>query len=533
MKILIKSFILVLLFNITNCAKSNKFDKNFLENPNWFLNSVPAPLSTNFDSLINIVIPSQVEILPNYMKSSNIEGNWVIDTVGYLAGNMVVDIKYEIKYPNRNDSSILYSATEIKAVGIEINKNRYRLAYLSSSYRGDVSYKSSEIINVDNHEILYTRSQMSGTGRYFDELYLVWDDNEKIIKKLNIGNAIGFAFKKVLPPKHGVWKGGHFDINNLKFESFTWQDGDGNCCPSGGKVTINFEIIANQIFVKNAIFDYSKLEERFMYSPDSTYYNTPPLVYNRDDRTSANTIENLNVLNTTELRYEPTLSSTTLDTIINLYVRNQVSGMIYDSDRNTTEFSWSIDTIGYIETYPVFDISYKIHCKSCGRKSGRVVCIELSPNKSKLIYLETNELKEAPFEKSTIFEYNGNTVLFVPGYSTIYNFYSNNYWLVTKKNKNLIPLYQDWVLNNTLDYINSNILPDSLSIKFNTLSNGRRYRDINGKWDVKSLMYKTAVWKNSDKYTPTGGCMVIKFDIVNNRLIPVDCNLDTNITCSF
>jgi len=47
------------------------------------------------------------------------------------------------------------------------------------------------------------------------------------------------AYKKQLAKGENVWKGefNSFKDDNATFEFFIWKDGDGNCCPSAGRVT--------------------------------------------------------------------------------------------------------------------------------------------------------------------------------------------------------------------------------------------------------------------------------------------------------
>jgi hypothetical protein len=52
-----------------------------------------------------------------------------------------------------------------------------------------------------------------------------------------------------LPPCYGIWKGPFIDFGDLSLESGVWIYGDGNCCPSGGELTVSFEIVGNKLAV--------------------------------------------------------------------------------------------------------------------------------------------------------------------------------------------------------------------------------------------------------------------------------------------
>lgn len=47
------------------------------------------------------------------------------------------------------------------------------------------------------------------------------------------------ALASKLAPGEGVWKGAFYEFvdNQLTFEFSVWKQGDGNCCPTGGRVT--------------------------------------------------------------------------------------------------------------------------------------------------------------------------------------------------------------------------------------------------------------------------------------------------------
>jgi hypothetical protein len=53
----------------------------------------------------------------------------------------------------------------------------------------------------------------------------------------------------VLPPCYGMWKGPFIDFEAMSLESKVWIDGDGNCCPSGGTVTVSFEFFGEELRV--------------------------------------------------------------------------------------------------------------------------------------------------------------------------------------------------------------------------------------------------------------------------------------------
>jgi len=95
---------------------------------------------------------------------------------------------------------------------------------------------------IDGREFLIYRTQISGTGCFFIEHYFLYDEIGEKVVELDV-SAIEVTLKEILPDGHGVWKGGGFDLKELKFEHSVWKKGDGNCRPTGGSVAIKFEVV--------------------------------------------------------------------------------------------------------------------------------------------------------------------------------------------------------------------------------------------------------------------------------------------------
>ena len=52
-----------------------------------------------------------------------------------------------------------------------------------------------------------------------------------------------------MPPGLSVWKGVAFNYPSLRADTALWRDQDGNCCPSGGQASIQFEIRGDALVV--------------------------------------------------------------------------------------------------------------------------------------------------------------------------------------------------------------------------------------------------------------------------------------------
>jgi hypothetical protein len=170
-----------------------------------------------------------------------------------------------------------------KAIAIEICSNVILVVYVATSEPGETYFETSEIVQSGGYAILMTRSQMSGTGHFFDEAYWIWSEKSDAPIELKLNSVGSGALSNFLPSNHRVRKGGHFDIRSLSFQSYTWREGDGNCCPTGGKYSVTYGIENDSLVIRRAVFDYSDLEERALWqaqrSADSMYLKNPPIIY--------------------------------------------------------------------------------------------------------------------------------------------------------------------------------------------------------------------------------------------------------------
>lgn len=65
--------------------------------------------------------------------------------------------------------------------------------------------------------------------------------------------------EEILPDGKAVWKGGGFDIEPLTYTQSVWQTGNGNCCPSGGRIDMQLAIEDYQLVIKETSYELSPL----------------------------------------------------------------------------------------------------------------------------------------------------------------------------------------------------------------------------------------------------------------------------------
>ena len=86
-------------------------------------------------------------------------------------------------------------------------------------------------------EILQIQVRWYGTGNLRTDVFFVWRKG----KWLEIDGK-SWESGIELPPCFTIWKGLSIDMLALTVESPVWIEGDGNCCPSGGKLTVQLEL---------------------------------------------------------------------------------------------------------------------------------------------------------------------------------------------------------------------------------------------------------------------------------------------------
>lgn len=253
--------------------------------PNYNGEPIIISTATSLQELTDSIIPSLSTPVPEYYNCSD-QGNWLIDTIGFWNECAVIDLILEVDCPGYTDTSMIYPFKAVKVITIEIAPSKFGLLYVSSTEPSVTSFAPSEMLQVQEHTILTTRSRQTGTGNFYDEANWVWSERFDHPIELKLKQAHSAVVVDLLPPKHGIWKGGHFDIKTLSFKSYTYRDGDGNCCPTGGKLSVTYAIENDSLVVKKAVFDYSDLEERALWSAqrsaDSMYLKNPPVIF-RDE----------------------------------------------------------------------------------------------------------------------------------------------------------------------------------------------------------------------------------------------------------
>lgn len=89
-----------------------------------------------------------------------------------------------------------------------------------------------------------------GTGNHNADLIFRWADDGELVQVDNW--SWRDTLDQKLPEGLEIWKGVDFQYAELFAASPLWKQGDGNCCPTGGEVFLDFEIQDDVLVVTSA-----------------------------------------------------------------------------------------------------------------------------------------------------------------------------------------------------------------------------------------------------------------------------------------
>lgn len=106
------------------------------------------------------------------------------------------------------------------------------------SFFGDVWLGEAKLIEPAEQTLLLIPVRLPGTGAYREDFLFAWKGTHwQEVDTQSWRKAI------TLPPCYGIWKGPSIDFEALTLKSDVWIEGDGNCCGSGGTLSVAFHIV--------------------------------------------------------------------------------------------------------------------------------------------------------------------------------------------------------------------------------------------------------------------------------------------------
>lgn len=196
------------------------------------LDRFPTDLSVNSGSWI--LVPERLEGLPNIQKCAGQStparcGLAKIGTIGGSSWHWF----WEVGPEHHSEGQLI----EVTADG-QVN-----VAW-GLFFFGEIWLTQARLIEHANETFLLIPVLIPGTGAFTEDFLFAWKGSYwQEVDTKSWEKAID------LPPCYGIWKGPWIDFEKLSFDSQVWIDGDGNCCGSGGSVSVKFQIARDALRV--------------------------------------------------------------------------------------------------------------------------------------------------------------------------------------------------------------------------------------------------------------------------------------------
>lgn len=176
------------------------------------------------------------ELDPETKSRVDSDGRWANlratpTTAGYLSGREVIDLTFRFPGEDRPAAKLILLA----------NPGGYRpIVWILPDTQ--VDFVKSQVLTISNTPVLICLNRIPGPGNFAFEDYFVLDPASDLPLNLAIDASIRRELKRILPPGVGVLKGGGFDIKSLHYSQDVWRRADPDCCPTAGKVEIQFRL---------------------------------------------------------------------------------------------------------------------------------------------------------------------------------------------------------------------------------------------------------------------------------------------------
>jgi len=67
-------------------------------------------------------------------------------------------------------------------------------------------------------------------------------------------DSLSWGRELELPVGHAIWKGIDIDPATFQISTSVWQDGDGNCCPSGGSLSVQLKLVGRRLVIEEQTY---------------------------------------------------------------------------------------------------------------------------------------------------------------------------------------------------------------------------------------------------------------------------------------
>jgi hypothetical protein len=129
---------------------------------------------------------------------------------------------------------------------IEVLQSGTVFSVLGVQLEGVGTVGDAALLRHGSETYLHVPVRYSGTGALSDDILLHWrKDHWQEVDTRSWWKDI------VLPPCYGLWKGPFLDFAALSLDMAVWIEGDGNCCPTGGRLKVTFRIRKDRLTLRD------------------------------------------------------------------------------------------------------------------------------------------------------------------------------------------------------------------------------------------------------------------------------------------
>lgn len=119
-----------------------------------------------------------------------------------------------------------------------------------------VWYDAPRAFWIEDKAYVAVAGVMAGTGSWnADALYRYTPDADHPLTEIDNTSWRDTDLPALLPQGLELWKGVAFNYDSLTARTALWRPDDGNCCPTGGQATLEFEIRGDRLVLIQLIKD--------------------------------------------------------------------------------------------------------------------------------------------------------------------------------------------------------------------------------------------------------------------------------------
>lgn len=152
--------------------------------------------------------------------------------LGTLEGRRLHYAIYSYPDPDSPDNEMLAEVATV--IFAETAPGRFAASY--ADMPDNVRCGAPRLLHVQRGPLLHIPCSQYGTGIFNAESVLAWGEGGQW-RPLDIESWTRELARR-LPRGYGAWKGIYPDYEALTAVTPLWRDGDGNCCPTGGRAEI-------------------------------------------------------------------------------------------------------------------------------------------------------------------------------------------------------------------------------------------------------------------------------------------------------